>query len=132
MMGLAGLYLIRDSVEASLNLSSGDYEIPLVIQDRSFNPDGSLRYPAYIHDHFFGDQILVNGKVWPYLDVKQGKYRFRILNGSNSRTYTLKLSNGASFTQIGTELGLMEMPLTLDSLTLLSGERPANRSSHTT
>ena len=60
-----------------------------MIQDRKFNADGSFRYPATWEDHFFGDKIMVNGKVWPYLDVKQGKYRFRILNGSSSRVYTL-------------------------------------------
>lgn len=123
MMGMAGFYLIRDSNELSLDLPSGEYEIPLAIQDRSFNPDGSLAYHEHFEDHFFGDVILVNGKVWPYLNVKKGKYRFRVLNGSNSRAYTLSLSNGASFTQIGSDLGLLETPVTLDSLTLLPGER---------
>ena len=123
MMGLAGLYFIRDSNELSLNLPAGEYEVPLVIQDRSFNPDGSLRYHEHFEDHFFGDVIMVNGKVWPYLNVKKGKYRFRINNGSNSRAYTLALSNEASFTQIGSELGLLETPVVLDSLTLLPGER---------
>ena len=84
-----------------------EYDIPLAIQDRTFNPDGSLQYPATWQDVFFGDTILVNGKVWPYLDVKQGKYRFRMLNGSGSRTYTLTLDNGATFEQIGAEGGLV-------------------------
>ncbi|MDH3246230.1 MAG: multicopper oxidase domain-containing protein, partial [Saprospiraceae bacterium] len=66
---------------------------------------------------------LVNGKVWPYLDVKKGKYRFRLLNGSNSRAYTLKLSDGTSFTQISVELGLLDTAVVLDSITLLPGER---------
>ena len=123
MMGMAGFYLIRDSNELSLDLPSGEYEIPLAIQDRSFNPDGSFHYHEHFEDHFFGDVILVNGKVWPYLNVKKGKYRFRVLNGSNSRAYTLSLSNGASLTQIGSDLGLLETPVTLDSLTLLPGER---------
>ena len=48
-----------------------------MIQDRKFNPDGSLSYPAEWQDMWFGDKIIVNGKVWPYLNVKQGKYRFR-------------------------------------------------------
>ncbi len=105
-MGLAGLFLIRDQFEADLGLPSGDFEIPLVIQDRSFNADGSLAYPAAWQDHFFGEYVLVNGKVWPYLEVRRGLYRFRLLNGSNSRVYTLSLSNGASFQQIGTDGGL--------------------------
>ncbi len=109
-MGLAGLYFLRDAVEDALNLPAGEFEIPLVIQDRKFNPDGSFNYPAVWEDHFFGDKVMVNGKVWPYLDVKQGKYRFRIVNGSTSRVYTLALSPPSgtlTFTVIGTELGLL-------------------------
>ena len=123
MMGLAGLYMIRDNNELSLNLPSGEYEVPLVIQDKSFNNDGSIRYHEMFQDHFFGNVIMVNGKVWPYLNVKKGKYRFRVINGSNSRAYTLALSNGTSFTQIGSELGLLQSPVTLTSLTMLPGER---------
>jgi spore coat protein A, manganese oxidase len=123
MMGLAGFYLIRDDHEETLNLPSGMYEVPLAIQDRSFNPDGSLAYPEQWHEHFFGDKILVNGKVWPYLNVHKGKYRFRMLNGSNSRTYTLALSNGATFWQIGTDQGLVNAPVPLTQLTIMPGER---------
>jgi len=122
-MGLAGLYVLRDGVEQGLNLPRGEFEIPLVIQDRSFNPDGSLRYLDHWHEHFFGDFILVNGKVWPYLNVKRGKYRYRVLNGSNSRTYTLALSDGAAFSQIGSDLGLLNAPVAMTSLTLTPGER---------
>jgi spore coat protein A len=129
-MGLAGFYLIRDAFEGSLGLPAGEYEIPLVIQDRSFNTDGTLSYPADIQDVFFGDFVAVNGKVWPYLDVKQGKYRFRLLNGSGSRTYTMTLDRldqpgnaDLSFTQIGTDGGLIEAPLTLDEITLAPAER---------
>ena len=57
MMGLAGFYLLRDDQEASLNIPKGEYEIPLAIQDRSFNPDGSFQYPDSWTDHFFGDVI---------------------------------------------------------------------------
>lgn len=123
MMGLAGLYNLRDSNELALNLPSGEYEIPLVIQDKTFHADGSIAYHEHFEDHFFGDKLLVNGKVWPYLNVKKGKYRFRVVNGSNSRAYTLTLSNGASFTQIGSDLGFLETPVVLNSITLLPGER---------
>ena len=68
----------------------GKYEIPLMIQDRTFNEDGSLFYPeAQMVDHQaslpvnFGNVATVNGKIWPYLNVEPHKYRFRILNGSN-------------------------------------------------
>jgi spore coat protein A len=123
MMGLAGFYLVRDAAENALGLPSGEYEIALAIQDRSFNPNGSLQYPAMWMDHFFGDKMLVNGKVWPYLQVKRGKYRFRLLNGCTSRTLHLSLSNGATFQVIGTELGLLPAPVTRTSLLLMPGER---------
>jgi hypothetical protein len=122
-MGLAAFYLIRDSVEQSLGLPSGEFEIPLVIQDRSFNPNGTLSYPAELQQTFFGDTLLVNGKVWPFLLVKQGKYRFRILNGSNSRVYTLSLSDGASFQLIGTDGGLIDAPISMTEITLAPAER---------
>jgi spore coat protein A len=126
-MGLAGLYYLRDSVESALNLPAGEFEVPLILQDRRFNSDGSFRYPSTGNDHFFGDKIMVNGKVWPYFDVKKGKYRFRIVNGSGSRVYTLALSPPSSvlnFTVIGTELGLLEAPVNgVGQLTISPGER---------
>lgn len=122
-MGLAGFYIIRDAVEDALDLPDGEFDIGLAIQDRTFNLDGTLLYPSAWQDHFFGDVILVNGKVWPFLNVKRGKYRFRILGGSNSRTYTLSLSNSATFHQIGTDGGLLETPVPLTELTISPGER---------
>lgn len=122
-MGLAGLYILRDAVENALGLPSGGSEIPLVIQDRKFRADGSVVYPAQWEEHFFGDTVIVNGKVWPYLIVKKGKYRFRIVSGSTSRTYTLALSSGAAFHQIGTDGGMLPAPVPLNQLTLMPGER---------
>ena len=123
-MGLAGFYLVRDAFETSLGLPAGEYEVPLVIQDRTFRADGSLVYPAVWQDHFFGDTILVNGKVWPYLDVKQGKYRFRVIGGSNSRTFTLHLSRPEMvFRVIGNDGGLLPAPVTVTELTIGPGER---------
>ncbi len=122
-MGLAGFYLIRDAAEDALGLPGGLYEVPLVIQDRSFNPDGSLKYLDTWQDHFAGDFILVNGKVWPFLNVRQGKYRFRIVNASGTRVYALTLSNGATFQQIGSDQGLLGAPVPLTQLTIAPGER---------
>lgn len=119
----------------SLNLPRDKFEIPLVIQDRSFNRDGSLFYPRRpqtasrrlpnpsIVPEFFGDTNPVNGKVWPYLNVEPRKYRFRLLNGSNSLFYTLRLSSGQSFIQIGTDGGLLPRPIRLQTLTLAPAER---------
>lgn len=126
-MGLAGVYTLRDTVEAALNLPAGNFEVPLVIQDRRFRPGGPLYYPSVWQDHFFGDKALVNGKVWPYLNVSAGKYRFRLLNGSGSRVYTLSLSPPAGamdFTVIGNEGGLLEQPVPgVSTLTFGPGER---------
>jgi spore coat protein A len=126
-MGLAGLYWLRDDVEDAINLPAGEHEIPLVLQDRKFNPDGTYFYPGTWQDMFFGDKVMVNGKVWPYLDVKQGKYRFRVLNGSGSRVYSLSLNapgGGMTFTVIGNEGGLLEAPARgVSTLTLGPGER---------
>lgn len=132
--GLAGFYLIRDQQEDSLNLPKGKFEIPLVIQDRSFNQNGSLFYPRQsqppvsgvnpsIVPEFFGDTLLVNGKVWPFLDVEPRKYRFRILNGSNARFYRMSFSSGQSFFQVGSDQGLLERPVKLRTLLLGPGER---------
>ncbi|MGQ0627303.1 MAG: DNRLRE domain-containing protein [Phycisphaerales bacterium] len=122
-MGLAGMYLLRDDVENALNLPRGEFEVPLVIQDRSFNPDGSFKYDTSWHDQFLGQFIMVNGKVWPFMNVKRGKYRFRMVNGSNTRVYTLALSNGATFHQIGTDQGLLPAPVPVTSVTFAPSER---------
>jgi len=129
--GLVGLYLIRDDEEDALGLPSGDYEVPLALQDKIFNEDGSMYYPPVNPDRpghmwvpeFFGDTILVNGKVWPYLDVEPRKYRFRLYGGANARFFRLKLSNGAPFVVIGTEGGLLPEPAEMDEIVLGPGER---------
>ena len=122
-MGLAGFYLIRDSIEQRLGLPAGQFEIPLMIMDRSFRPDGSLVYPQTWQEHFFGDTIVVNGKVWPYLDVKQGYYRFRLLNASNSRTYTLAMTPQVPILQIGSDGGMLSAPVPVTSITMAPAER---------
>ncbi|MGI9591909.1 MAG: multicopper oxidase domain-containing protein, partial [Myxococcota bacterium] len=131
-LGMAGFYLIRDAFESALGLPDGEYEVPLVIQDRSFQTDGSLLYPALVQEMFFGDTNLVNGRVWPFHDVKLGKYRFRVLNGANSRHYTLQFCPGSnaspcpsplSFQLIGGDGGLLPAPLTLTEITLGPAER---------
>jgi spore coat protein A, manganese oxidase len=146
--GLAGFYIIRDEEEERLNLPRGKYEIPLVIQDRSFYLSGERRgeffYPSQpdqqppplpsppidpslpnpsVVPEFFGDTILVNGKVWPFLEVEPRKYRFRLLNGSNSRFYHMRLSSGQNFVQIGTDGGLLEHPVTTTEIILAPAER---------
>jgi FtsP/CotA-like multicopper oxidase with cupredoxin domain len=143
--GLAGYYIIRDPGNEPAGLPSGPYEVPLAIQDRMFTADAQLWYPnegeTAVHPiwvpEFFGNTILVNGKIWPYLDVEPRKYRFRILNGSNARFYSLALADrgtsapGPAFRQIGSDGGYLAAPVTLNDpgdprsprLLLAPGER---------
>ncbi|HEY9834295.1 MAG TPA: multicopper oxidase [Stenomitos sp.] len=128
--GLAGFYLLRDADDTGavgnpLGLPAGEFEIPLVLQDRSFNANGSLFYtPKPWAPEFFGDVATVNGKAWPNLNVRQCLYRFRLLNGSNARFYNLSFSDKSlSFIQIGAEGGLFNAPAILKELLIAPGER---------
>jgi spore coat protein A len=133
MSGLAGFYLVRDPGDTVAPLlPKGQYEVPLAIQDRIFNTDGSLWFPTEgnnpdVHPNwvpeFFGNTIMVNGLVWPNMDVDQGQYRFRLLDGSNARFYTLGFDNGMSFTQIGTDGGYLRAAVPRTQLTIAPGER---------
>ena len=127
--GLFGAFFIRDQFEDALQLPSGRFEIPLILCDRELTPDGQLDYPVsgkadapWIPD-FAGSLILVNGKLFPYLDVAARRYRFRVLNVSNGRFLHLSLSNGQSFYQIGTDQGLLPAPVPLSTATIAPGER---------
>jgi spore coat protein A len=127
--GMAGLYVIRDSFEDALNLPKGEYEIPLVLMDRMIGTDGQLYYPvsqfpdAPWIPEYSGNATLINGKLLPSLDVEPRKYRFRLLNASNSRFYFLSLGNGPALQQIGTDQGLLSAPIAVPRLALAPGER---------
>ena len=133
LSGLAGFYLLRNTSSAVAELlPSDEYEMPLVIQDRSFLSDGSLYFPSegpnpeihpYWQPTFVGNTIMVNGKVWPNMNVKQGLYRFRLLDGSNARFYFFSFSNNMSFIQIGSDGGYLKSPVELTSLLLSPAER---------
>lgn len=132
--GLLGAFFVRDEFEDSLNLPRGKYEIPLVLYDRIFDLDSQLNYPVDPDSkspwvpEVFGDAILVNGKIYPYLEVEPRKYRFRLLNGANSRFFHLTLSeektpSGPGFHQIGTDQGLLPAPVPLQLVSIAPGER---------
>jgi len=168
MAGPAGFYLLRggtsDYVFGRLPGPApalGDrpgkkyYEIPIVVQDRSFNSDGSLFFPdnraffegllpnqlqipfisqqacngpSDVHKiwnpEFFGNTMVVNGKAWPFLQVEQRRYRFRLLNGCNARTLMLKFENNLlPFYQIGSEGGFLPEVITLSRLQIAPAER---------
>lgn len=138
MAGLTGLYLIRDGEEEALGLPGGDHEIPLLIQDRNLDTDGHGNLTGQLlhkieenTNEFFGPFTLVNGTIWPHADVEARQYRFRVLNGSNARTYRLVLLDEGGtpvpgiVKQIGTDGGLLGAPVALPEggLVLAPAER---------
>ena len=136
--GLAGLWIVRDERERQLGLPEGPpFEVPLLIQDRNFDTDEQGRLTGrLVHKtdpevmEAFPPFTVVNGKVWPVLDVQPATYRFRVLNGSNARTYRLVLVHEGEpaldrIAQIGTDHGLLRAPAAVPpgGLTLASAER---------
>jgi len=123
--GLAGLIIVEDENSQSLNLPDeyGINDIPLIIQDRSFQQDGSFLYYDNMMNGAFGDHIMVNGAITPFLEVEQRKIRFRILNGANASNFDISLSDSSDFHQIATDGGFLESPVNLQSLFISPGER---------
>jgi len=163
--GLAGLYVIRDANEAALIkaglMPTGEQEVPVVIQDKTFQADGSLAYtgdvpafngwntlnpgsvqtlptfgnydpnnpasaptgtqPTHVPE-MFGDIICVNGVAWPNFPAEPRQYRLRLLNGSDSRAYNLSFGN-LNFWQVGTDVGLLNIPVPMKTILLFPGER---------
>jgi spore coat protein A len=149
--GLAGFYLLRDNRDTGhannpLHLPAGDQEVELLLQDKQFDSHGQLLFPdgtpadnptglnggpgnpdkhPFWIPEFFGDVITVNGKSWPVLAVQPRRYRFRIVNASNARFYTMQLFNqqgvdmhqngpvGPVIWQIGTDGGFLNNPIKL-------------------
>ncbi len=127
--GLQGLFIVRDGVEDALNLPKGKYEMPLLVCDRLLRADGSLEYPTsgdpkspWVPE-VFGDAMLVNGKLSPYLEVEPRKYRFRIMNGSNGRFFRFSFGDLQEFQQIGSDQGLLGAPVNAKRMVLAPGER---------
>jgi spore coat protein A len=133
--GLAAGYLIRDGFDTGANPlfpgPIGRYELPIVVQDRQWNADGSLLYPTGIEPdengpwigEYFGDTMLVNGKIWPDLEVEPAVYRFRVLNGCNSRILNLNMGKVPMFI-VGAEGGLLpNSPAPVDKLLMGPAER---------
>jgi len=162
--GLAGGYLVLDpnlTLPSGLHMAGLSYSaenltldvptVPLIIQDRMFDTNGQLFFPAdsaggvlwsvnpehpYWVPEFLGDTIVVNGKAWPFFNVEPKRYRFLFLNGSNARTYEMFLVDpitkvmGPSISVIATDGGYLETPVTIDPnaatnnvLTMMPGER---------
>ncbi len=113
--GLAGMYVMTDTVEQALPIPHGDYDVPLIVTDQMFQSDGKLLFSPMETDGFYGDVISVNGRPWPVMKVAKRKYRFRILNASVSRSYKWSLSDGSKMTIVGTDAGLMPQPVPVTS-----------------
>jgi FtsP/CotA-like multicopper oxidase with cupredoxin domain len=124
--GLAGLLIVSDEEEEVANLPSGEFEIPLIIQDRSFDRDNQLVYISTPMDQmsgFLGDRILVNGRPDFTLNAATRAYRLRLLNGSNSRVYKLAWEDRTPMMVLATDGGLLERPAKRDYVFLAPGER---------
>ena len=141
--GLSGLYLLRDAEEQGLNLPSGDYEIPLIVQDRTLDENGQLVYapvnddgiplaPGIWGPEFLGRFPVVNGKICPYLNVEPRLYRLRVLSAANTRFFDLRLNLArratdipslVTFQQIGSDGGFLPKLATLNSILLGPAER---------
>lgn len=141
--GLSGFFLLRDDEERGLDLPSGDHEIPLLLQDRTLDDRGQLIYAPTWEDgqttgsgiwepECFGDLPVVNGALYPYLNVAPCPYRLRILNGANARFFNLffnlakrptDIPSSITFHQIGTDGGLLPNAVELNKLLIAPGER---------
>jgi len=163
--GLAGFYIIRDQQDTGkhdnpLGLPAAPYELGYVIQDRMFTDKGDLFFPAFEGDpawndfivsegatppipggpsalaEFFGDFIVVNGKIWPKAHVEPRNYRIRLLNGSDSRFMRLRFravtagqtdftgtSDPLDFFVIGSDQGLLTQPAQVTEIDFMPGER---------
>jgi spore coat protein A, manganese oxidase len=138
--GLAGFHLIHDDEEDALGLPSGERDLPLMLVDRSFAADGTLRYPsldpqlthmAGVAEPYtvgvLGDVVLVNGVPWPVADVSAVRYRLRMLNASNARRFRLALdpqpAGGGALVQIASDGGLLNGPIPHDAIELAPAQR---------
>jgi len=133
--GLASLYLLRDRWDTGqagnpLGLPSGEFEVPLVLQEKIFTDDGtqSVRSTPIVPQGSWeggavGDVGLVNGTAWPQAEVARGLYRFRIINAASFSVWNLYFSNGMGFWVIGTDGGLLDAPAATTSVQLAPAER---------
>lgn len=119
--GLSGAYLLEDPAEHRLRLPAGRYDVPLILRDARFDEQGALHYE--MNDFAGRTTLLVNGRVQPYFPVAGRRYRLRLINGANDRAFRLRLRGGGELTQIGSDGGLLEAPLTTDVVEIWPGER---------
>lgn len=128
--GQAGFYILSDStVQDKLKLPSGDYDVPLMLASKQFLPSGKLLSPENERDSLFGDVNTVNGQPWPYMKVENRKYKFRLVDASISRSYSLYLVANSDpktrlpFTVVGADAGYLDHPVPTTNLVISMAER---------
>jgi FtsP/CotA-like multicopper oxidase with cupredoxin domain len=124
--GFAGLFIVDDDNETSLGLPRGDFDVPLVIQDRRSADQPAFVYSPTMMDAtngYLGDTVLVNGTPDPYLEVSRTLYRFRLVNGSNARVYRIAFADNHQFQIVATDSGLKDEAVAATSFYLSPGER---------
>jgi len=124
-LGLAGLFIVEGEPSRRLGLPTGEFDVPLLIQDRRVE-GGEIVYdptPEDVMTGFLGHEVFVNNTPAAYLDVKRARYRFRLLNGSNARVYLLGISDERPVQLIANDAGLLPKPVDIRELMLAPGER---------
>jgi FtsP/CotA-like multicopper oxidase with cupredoxin domain len=122
--GLAGMFIVDDGIDHGLPDRYGVDDIPIVVQDRSFDGDELDDSRPFLTDiGILGDEIVVNGTRAPYLDVSTELVRLRLLNGSNARSYNFGFADYRDFALIGTDGGLLYRPGAVSRIPLTPGER---------
>ncbi len=140
--GLQGMFITSDAAERKMPLPKGKYDVPLQVNDRSFDGNNQLLEPfqhpgdgtdtmqakltgpyAAPGDATVGQDILVDGEYGPHFNVATHRYRLRLLNSSNFQSYDFKLSSGQPFVQIGTGAGLLPKPVVRQDILLGPAQR---------
>ena len=125
--GLAGMIIIDDEHADSISLPRryGVDDLPIIIQDRTFDSKGQLEYSLHdaSEDGWYGDTVVINGAINPVKKVPAGKVRLRLLNGANARFYIVKFLDNRTFYKIATDGGLLNVPVPLTSMEMSPGER---------
>jgi FtsP/CotA-like multicopper oxidase with cupredoxin domain len=124
--GYAGFFIVHDDDELQYGLPTGEYDIPLLIQDRHSIYQPQFNYAPTMMDRmwgYLGDIPLINGTPEAFLEVQKTLYRFRLLNGSNARVYKIAFSDNSPFWVIGTDGGIKDEAIQMNSVFLSPGER---------
>ncbi len=121
--GLAGLIIVHELIEEKLGLPSGNFDVPIVIQDRRFNASNQFIHSTGSQLGHLGNYICINGMFGQTLNIGTRPYRLRLLNGCNSRNLKVAWNNGMPMTVIGTDGGLLNQPIEKPYLMMSSGQR---------